>query len=136
MPDDDDVGYCRPPKHKRFKPGESGNPKGRLKGARNLRTDLLDELAQQVRVSEGSRKSTVSKQRALLKGLIAKAIKGDARAANSLFNLFYRVLPEEILEQAHNDPPPEDKLILERFIKRQQTAPHREPSLDPFEPET
>ena len=32
------VGYCRPPLHSRFKPGQSGNPKGRLKQSRNLRS--------------------------------------------------------------------------------------------------
>ena len=29
--DDGRVGYCRPPKHSRFKAGQSGNPKGRPK---------------------------------------------------------------------------------------------------------
>jgi hypothetical protein len=27
--DSDAVGYCKPPKHTRFKPGQSGNPRGR-----------------------------------------------------------------------------------------------------------
>ena len=28
-PDDEPVGYRQPPKHSRFKPGQSGNPRGR-----------------------------------------------------------------------------------------------------------
>ena len=32
------VGYKRPPMHSRFKPGVSGNPSGRAKGTKNLRT--------------------------------------------------------------------------------------------------
>ena len=32
------VGYCRPPLHSRFKPGQSGNPKGRPRQSRNMRT--------------------------------------------------------------------------------------------------
>src|SRR5438045_2771148 len=32
------VGYCRPPLHTRFKPGQSGNPSGRVKGSKNLKS--------------------------------------------------------------------------------------------------
>ncbi len=34
---DYEVGYCRPPLATRFRPGQSGNPRGRPKGSRNLR---------------------------------------------------------------------------------------------------
>ena len=40
------VGYKKPPKHKRWRKGESGNPTGRRKGQRNLKTDLLEELSE------------------------------------------------------------------------------------------
>jgi hypothetical protein len=32
------VGYCRPPSETRFKKGQSGNPKGRAKGRRNVKS--------------------------------------------------------------------------------------------------
>ena len=35
-----EVGYARPPLHSRFRPGQSGNPAGRRKGAHNLGTDV------------------------------------------------------------------------------------------------
>ena len=38
------VGYGRPPEATRFKPGQSGNPKGRPKGSKNLRTLFAEEL--------------------------------------------------------------------------------------------
>lgn len=38
------VGYGKPPKHSRWKKGQSGNPRGRPKGTRGLKTDLHDEL--------------------------------------------------------------------------------------------
>nr|MBA3241403.1 hypothetical protein [Acidobacteriota bacterium] len=38
------VGYGKPPREHRFQPGLSGNPKGRRKGARGLKTDLQAEL--------------------------------------------------------------------------------------------
>ena len=39
------VGYCRPPLHSRFKPGQSGNPKGRPKQSRNMRT-IVKQVSQ------------------------------------------------------------------------------------------
>jgi hypothetical protein len=42
MPHDDEtVGYGRPPKHTRFQTGQSGNRRGRPKGAPNLATALV-----------------------------------------------------------------------------------------------
>jgi hypothetical protein len=34
---DDEVGYGKPPKHGQFKPGKSGNPRGRPRGAHGLK---------------------------------------------------------------------------------------------------
>ena len=41
---DYEVGYGKPPEHTRFQPGRSGNPRGRPKGTKNLKTDLVEEL--------------------------------------------------------------------------------------------
>jgi hypothetical protein len=53
MSTDDEVGYGKPPGHSRFKKGQSGNPKGRLSGTRNLKSDLNEELQESVMVREG-----------------------------------------------------------------------------------
>lgn len=37
-----DVGYGKPPVATRFKQGQSGNPKGRPKGAKNKRSALFE----------------------------------------------------------------------------------------------
>lgn len=81
------VGYGRPPRHSRFKPGQSGNPSGRPKGARSLRSDLAEELSETVQVSENGRTVVVSKQRLAIKSLTTKAIKGHVPAAARLFDL-------------------------------------------------
>ena len=47
------VGYCSPPAANKFKPGQSGNRKGRPKGSRNLDSIVRDQLERQVTIKEG-----------------------------------------------------------------------------------
>jgi hypothetical protein len=81
---DGEVGYKRPPKSGRFRPGQSGNPRGRKKGSANFVTDLEAELCEMVVVEDGGRECRVTKQRAIVKALIALAIKGDLRAISAI----------------------------------------------------
>jgi len=119
---DYEVGYGRPPRATRFQPGRSGNPQGRPRGARNLATDLAEELGETIRIREGDRSLRVSKQRAMLKALVAKALKGDARAASLLIGLVAKVTDAAASAAAHPDQPlPEaDRRILDEFLVQSQ----------------
>ena len=81
------VGYRKPPKATRFQAGQSGNPKGRPKGSSNLASDLSAELGEHITVREGGQARHISKQRALIKSLMAKALQGDVRATTALLAL-------------------------------------------------
>ncbi len=127
MQNDDDVGFGKPPKHTQFKPGQSGNPKGRPRGAKNLKTDLEEELRELITVREGGNQKIVSKQRAMLKSLTAKAVHGDSRAAALVIDLMYRLFHEDEAEDTSRGPSPDDKAILEAFENRLLRKPDEGP---------
>jgi hypothetical protein len=74
------VGYGRPPVHTRFKPGQSGNPKGRRKGQRNVRTVLEETLNQRITIREGDRTRSVTKLDAVILTMVNGAIKPDVKS--------------------------------------------------------
>lgn len=111
------IGYGRPPVASRFKPGQSGNPKGRPKGTLNLKTDLRNELSEKIQIREGQRSLKVSKQRAMLKALVAEALKGDARAANVVLTLVGKLFEPAAAEEIPALTT-DDQAILERFLAR------------------
>src|SRR3569623_580770 len=117
-PEEEKVGYGRPPVASRFKPGQSGNPKGRPKGTLNLKTDLRNELAEKIQIREGQRSLKVSKQRAMLKALVSEALKGDARAANVVLTLVGKLFEPETAAEAIPALTTDDQAILERFLAR------------------
>jgi Family of unknown function (DUF5681) len=116
----DAVGYKHPPRANQFRPGQSGNPSGRPKGVRNFRSELREELSEVVTVRDGEREIQVSKQRALIKALVAAAIEGNQRAAASVLAICVRMLADaeddEAIERA------EDADIVEAFTKRKKRA--------------
>lgn len=114
---DYEVGYKKPPVHTRFRPGNPGNRKGRVKGRRNLKTDLLDELGERITLNEGERKVRISKQRALLKALVVKGIKGDTRATNAVLNLLLRTGGDD--ERGAEPLSDVDRAILDDFLDRE-----------------
>ena len=116
--DDYEVGYGKPPAHTRFKPGLSGNPKGRPKGTRNLKSDLAEELAERLVITEAGKRQTISKQRAMIKSLMAKAVSGDVRSANTLLDLCNRLLSEREHESEKQSLPDEDRAILDLYVNR------------------
>jgi hypothetical protein len=113
------VGYKHPPREHQFRRGQSGNPSGRPKGARNFRSELREELSKLITVRDGEREIQVSKQRALIKSLVAAAIDGNQRAAASVLAMCVRMLADGEDDDAIEG---EDQEIVEAFTKRKKRA--------------
>jgi Family of unknown function (DUF5681) len=74
------VGYKRPPVNRQFKPGQSGNPKGRPKGRKNFKTLFVESLNKKVKVRDKNRTRMVSKLQVMIDVMMNKAMAGDLPA--------------------------------------------------------
>jgi hypothetical protein len=81
------VGYCAPPITSRFRPGQSGNPRGRPRGTRNLSTVVASALGERVAITENGRRRRITKLEAAIKQLVNRAAAGEARATALLIQL-------------------------------------------------
>ena len=90
-PTDYAVGYGKPPRSTRFQKGQSGNPRGRPKGSKSASTLLEQALSAPVSINEGGTTRVIEQRMALFKSLVARAIKGDARAAALVIRLMEQV---------------------------------------------
>ncbi|MDH3581687.1 MAG: DUF5681 domain-containing protein [Hyphomicrobiales bacterium] len=111
-----EVGYGKPPKDTRFKPGQSGNRKGRPKGTKNFATDVRATLASKVRVTRDGSSRKISTQEAMLMRLREKALGGDVRAIDQLVGLARTYNNEDLAETAGLSA--NDAEILEIYQKR------------------
>ncbi|WP_114227772.1 MULTISPECIES: DUF5681 domain-containing protein [Sphingomonas] len=75
-------GYGKPPTASRFKPGQSGNPRGRPRGrSKDIPYDGL--LGQMVTIREDGRQRRVTAAEAFLLHLTKKGLAGDSAAARA-----------------------------------------------------
>lgn len=121
-----DVGYGKPPEYSRFRKGQSGNPKGRPKGSKNLSTLLDDALNEPVVVSENGKRRRITKREAVLKQLVNKAASGNPRAIQLLLGEIRLVEGREpdstqsvLFDEA-------DREVIRQLYQRFRAAPQQE----------
>ena len=87
---DNRVGYRSPPRHSRFQPGRSGNPRGRPKGVKSLPDIVRKIVGQKVTVTEYGRARRLPRLEAILLRAAGEASRGDAPALRLLLQLAER----------------------------------------------
>lgn len=99
------------------KGGPSPNPAGRPKGALGLKTVLATELKSTIKIQEAGKTKTVTKQQAMVKQFVSKALKGDDKAFGRLIPLMLAIGAEEMADTDHALTD-QQKEILKRNAQR------------------
>lgn len=112
-----EIGYRRPPKHTRFKPGQSGNKKGRPRKKTPVGQMIENALAKLIQVDENGRRRLMTAEEIIVSKLRNDAMKGDLRAIRMLFDMrdrYQNSLETEIDPAALKD----DQDILNEYLLR------------------
>jgi hypothetical protein len=125
--DDYQVGYGRPPRKHQFQPGQSGNPRGRKRGARGVKAQLREQLNEMVEISQNGRTRKVPIKIVVLKSLIAKAAKGDWRAADRVVQYMIQVEGLEDERDHSQRLSAADEQILNRLLGEDSATPSGAP---------
>lgn len=109
------VGYSRPPPQHQFRPGQSGNPRGRPRGAKNESTILRETMTRKIaNRSEGGRRKI-----SVLEGIILRiadsSLKGDIKSATFLLNRYAAMVSGDLQPE---DLGGEDREVLRAFARR------------------
>jgi len=121
MPHDHDqepdykVGHGKPPRHTRFKPRQSGNPRGRPKEAKNVSTLLHEALNEPVVVTENGRRRKVSKRQAVIKQLVNRSAQGDLKAMQMLLATMQEIEHRSEAEPAEPTLAAADEKVVEQL---------------------
>jgi hypothetical protein len=118
---DYDVGYGKPPRHSQFKRGQSGHPRGRPAGSKNLATLVNGALNEPVIVVENGGRRKISKREAIIRQLVNRSAKADWRAIKILLDIVRELEGRIEPETAENSFSAADEKVIEE-IKAQWHA--------------
>lgn len=113
-PSDDDAGYGKPPKAHRFKPGKSGNPKGRPKGAKSEATILMEILNQKIPLRQGGKVRKITILEGIFHKLAEDSLKGNTKSAAFVLNRLAAIASTAGTEAEFNQ---DDKAVLDAYVR-------------------
>jgi hypothetical protein len=109
------VGYGHPPREHQFKPGQSGNPRGRPKGAKNEATILSETLNRKITKMEGGKTQKISVLNGVILRIAEDALKGNLRSAMFLLNRYATMASGESQRNELNE---DEREVLESYARR------------------
>lgn len=112
-----EVGYGKPPREHQFKPKQSGNPKGRPKGAHSVSETITRHLDGTMTVRQGGQARRMNRREILVQKLFERALGGDNRAASLLLGRDHAGPEPTASENGHRPPvsPEERSSIIGDF---------------------
>jgi len=114
-PGDNDVGYGKPPCAHQFKPGQSGNPKGRPEGAKSEATILHELLQQKISLNERGRTRRITVLEGIMRRIAEDSLKGNIKSAAFLLNRLQAMSSGETDESGLSD---DEQTVLETYLKK------------------
>src|ERR1043165_5659768 len=114
--ENDSGGYCRPPVAKQFKPGQSGNPRGRKKGVKNVATIFNEALYRPVKIRAPGGVKTLPRIKAIVEVIMNKALAGDIPAVSKILELGHKLGGFEFLANSTSSSPNRES-ALERLTR-------------------
>lgn len=82
-----EVGKGKPPKKHQFKPGQSGNPKGRPKGSKNVHHVLTKILGEKITITDAGKKMVVDKLEGAIRVMVNKSFEGSPASLKLLLEV-------------------------------------------------
>jgi hypothetical protein len=113
------VGYGQPPVASRFKPGTSGNPKGRPKGAKNPKTLIKEAMIASIPIQEGEKTRHVTRLEGVMLRQIQSALRGNDKSAMTVFKMALQLgFLQDSSESSETGLSSEDERILGELFAR------------------
>jgi hypothetical protein len=117
-PRDYEVGYGKPPRHTRFRKGQSGNPRGRPRGSKNLPTLLTEALNERVIVAENGGRRRITKREAIITQLVNRSATADLRAMKILLDIIQDIERRTEPTFVETSFGPADEKVIEQLKAR------------------
>lgn len=117
---DDKVGKYRPPRDKQWKPGQSGNPRGRRKGSKNRKTIVRAAERKLITVNKAGRPRKMTLTEIGLEHLQKEVASGDRKAFLDYLDILERYSDRDEVSASMQELLAEDASIMANLLARKK----------------
>jgi hypothetical protein len=117
------VGYGKPPVEHRFKPGQSGNRRGRPRDSVNVATAVRNAAKQKRKVTIDGKRGEMTSLDIAVRRQFEKAVNGDTKAFQAIVFLVEAYAPEMLTAPVKKAIDEEGKALLQDYAARHSSKP-------------